>query len=378
VCEVKKVSIDGETPVFYGARCERFDEAGRDDAAASGRIPDLFAERTRLLMGDWKDPGERVAGRTRVGIPRSLVFHDLFPWWRAFFRHLDMDIVLSSETNAGIVNLTAQTAAAETCYPVKLAFGHVAELLQKDLDFIFLPSILDREDAGPGQPHNHYCPYIPASPHLVTAHVKGEGTGIRFLKFPFHMQRPVARKQELGELARQLGADPRRVLTAGAAGDAAQREFHLAIGELGRKILSSLGPRGTGVVVVGRSYNTCDLGACQDLPRKLRKLGVLPIPMDLLGGRAVDLSEEHRDMYWRSGQAILGTARLVAHDPRLQAIYLTSFHCGPDSFLLSYFRKEMAGKPFLEVEVDDHTAGAGLVTRCEAFLDSLRVKREVS
>ncbi len=378
VCEVKRVSIDGEAPVFYGARCERFEEAGRSDAAAPERIPDLFAERTRVLMGDWKDPGERVAGHTRVGIPRSLVFHDLFPWWRAFFRHLDMDIVLSSETNAEIVRLTAQTAAAETCYPVKLAFGHVAELLQKDLDFVFLPSILDREDAGPAQMHNHYCPYIPASPHLVTAHVKADGTRIRFLKFPFHMQRPVARNQELGVLARQLGASRRRVLAAGAAGDAAQKEFHLAIRELGRKTLCSLGPRSTGVVVVGRSYNTCDLGACQDLPRKLRKLGVLPVPMDFLGGKAVDVSDEHRDMYWRSGQAILGTARLVARDPRLQAIYLTNFHCGPDSFLLSYFRKEMGGKPFLEVEVDDHTAEAGVVTRCEAFLDSLRVSREVS
>jgi hypothetical protein len=35
----------------------------------------------------------------------------------------------------------------------------------------------------------------------------------------------------------------------------------------------------------------------------------------------------------------------------------------------------MGAKPFLEIEVDDHTAEAGLLTRCEAFLDSLEVRR---
>ncbi|HSW29452.1 MAG TPA: acyl-CoA dehydratase activase [Longimicrobiales bacterium] len=378
LCEVKKVTIAGEAPLFYGARCERFDEAGRNGTAAAEHVPDLFAERQRLLVGSWAEPGERVAGRTRIGIPRSLAFHDLFPWWRTFFAHLGMDVVLSSETNSEIVRRTAQTAAAETCYPVKLAFGHVAELLEKDVDFVFLPSILDREDLGPGQVRNHNCPWIPAAPHMVAAHLRPGAKQPRYLMFPFHMQQPVARRRELGVLAGQLGVSRRRVLAAAARGDAAQAEFYAALHELGRSTLASLGPGRTGVVVVGRPYNTCDLGVCQDLPRKLRKLGVLPIPMDLLTGMTVDLGADHKDMYWRSGQAILGTARLMATDPRLQAIYLTSFHCGPDSFLLSYFRREMGGKPFLELEVDDHTAEAGIVTRCEAFLDSLHIEREVA
>jgi predicted CoA-substrate-specific enzyme activase len=378
LCEVKKVTIAGEAPLFYGARCERFEEAGRNGDGATAHIPDLFAERQRLLIGSWVEPGERMAGRTRIGIPRSLAFHDLFPWWRTFFAHLGMDVVLSSETNSEIVRLTAQTAAAETCYPVKLAFGHVADLLGKDVDFVFLPSILDREDLGPGQVRNHYCPYIPAAPHMVAAHLRPGVKQPRYLLFPFHMQQPVARRRELGVLATQLGVSRRRVMAAAAKGDAAQAEFYAALHELGRSALDSLGPGRTGVVVVGRPYNTCDLGVCQDLPRKLRKLGVLPIPMDLLTGMTVDLSADHKDMYWRSGQAILGTARLVAADPRLQAIYLTSFHCGPDSFLLTYFRREMGGKPFLELEVDDHTAEAGIVTRCEAFLDSLHITREVA
>jgi hypothetical protein len=41
--------------------------------------------------------------------------------------------------------------------------------------------------------------------------------------------------------------------------------------------------------------------------------------------------------------------------------------------LLSFFRKSLGSKPCLELEFDDHTADAGVVTRCEAFFETLPV-----
>jgi predicted nucleotide-binding protein (sugar kinase/HSP70/actin superfamily) len=77
-------------------------------------------------------------------------------------------------------------------------------------------------------------------------------------------------------------------------------------------------------------------------------------------------------MYWPNGRKILQAARIVSRDSRLQALYLGNFRCGPDSFLSHYVREEMRRKPYLQVEMDEHSADAGLVTRLEAFLDSLR------
>jgi predicted nucleotide-binding protein (sugar kinase/HSP70/actin superfamily) len=71
----------------------------------------------------------------------------------------------------------------------------------------------------------------------------------------------------------------------------------------------------------------------------------------------------------------LTISTIVRRDPRLHAIYLTCFNCGPDSFIINYFRRLMSGKPYLELEVDEHTADAGIITRCEAFLESLRIRR---
>jgi len=77
-------------------------------------------------------------------------------------------------------------------------------------------------------------------------------------------------------------------------------------------------------------------------------------------------------MYWKSGQKILCAARIIAKDPRLFGLYLTNFGCGPDSYLLKFFAKETEGKPFLTIEIDEHSADAGIITRCEAFIDTIR------
>jgi predicted nucleotide-binding protein (sugar kinase/HSP70/actin superfamily) len=56
-------------------------------------------------------------------------------------------------------------------------------------------------------------------------------------------------------------------------------------------------------------------------------------------------------------------------------VYLGNFRCGPDSFLSHFVREELKDKPYLQIEVDEHSADAGMITRCEAFLDSLRSSR---
>jgi predicted nucleotide-binding protein (sugar kinase/HSP70/actin superfamily) len=177
--------------------------------------------------------------------------------------------------------------------------------------------------------------------------------------------------RSLVELVRPLGVTDRRVRVAARAAQDAQRAFSTGLHRLGAEVLSGLDAWERVAVLVGRSYNTCDAGLSAALPYKLRKMGVLPLPMDCLPLAGVDVSDRFDNMYWQCGQRILAAARLIRREPRLQAIYLTSFGCGPDSFLLGYFRREMAGKLYLELELDDHTADAGVNTRCEAFFDSL-------
>ena len=380
ICEIHKIVVEGEAPVFYGARCDKFEEAGHAATVAWRDIPDLFAEREAMLLDGWTEPAPRQAGGRlsprRIGLLRNLSFFDLFPFWRAFFEGLDCEVVLSSPTGPDIVKETQANAVAESCFPVKLAFGHFADGARRDVDAIVLPGVLTRENAAPGQAHNHYCPLIAATPHLLMHNRPAIAQLPKIVHVSLHLHNRRAGRHELQSLAERVsGASSAQVDAAIDAGFRALTAFHDRLRARGREVLASLTDTAAAAVVVGRPYSTSDRGANLDLPYKLRRLGVLPIPMDFLPLDDVPVPERYDDMFWRAGQDILRAGAIVRDDPRLHALYLTNFNCGPDSFLLSYFRHTLAGKPFLELEVDDHTADAGMITRCEAFFDSLNLTR---
>jgi predicted nucleotide-binding protein (sugar kinase/HSP70/actin superfamily) len=83
-------------------------------------------------------------------------------------------------------------------------------------------------------------------------------------------------------------------------------------------------------------------------------------------------------MYWGMGQLLMRGARIVEKHPQLFGAYITNFSCGPDSFVITYFRDIMGRKPSLTLELDSHTADAGLETRVEAFLDIVKAYRQLT
>jgi predicted nucleotide-binding protein (sugar kinase/HSP70/actin superfamily) len=155
----------------------------------------------------------------------------------------------------------------------------------------------------------------------------------------------------------------------------AQENYHCTVERRGREVLSALKPGQKALALVGRNYNTSDTGLNMNLPSKIRDLGFQAIPMDFLPLHEVDLSDQQQ-MYWRSGQKILAAARVTLKNKDLYPLYITNFGCGPDSFITHFFRREMGEKPFLQLELDEHSADAGAITRIEAFLDSLSNVRE--
>jgi hypothetical protein len=100
----------------------------------------------------------------------------------------------------------------------------------------------------------------------------------------------------------------------------------------------------------------------------------LVIPFDFL---PFDNEKSKRHMYWGMGQRILQAAWFVKRHPQLFGTFITNFSCGPDSFIIGYFRDIMGRKPSLTLELDSHTADAGLETRVEAFLDIVAAYRKL-
>ncbi|UCC66728.1 MAG: CoA activase, partial [Deltaproteobacteria bacterium] len=374
MCLIRKVSVEGENPLFYGSRCEKYDVVRRSKGS---HLPDLFAEREELLFGPY--PGEESLEDNApiIGIPRTLLFYEQFPLWKAFFTELGYRVVLSDPTNKELIRRGVESVVAETCFPIKVANGHVLNLLEQGIKTIFLPSIINMEKFREDFEHSQTCPYVQAFPYAIYSSINFKKYGARVVQpvvlfgmGPQEVDRALIR---LGRKLKRRAGDVRR---AYAKAREHQDRFYRAITSRGREIVEGLREGEKLMVIVGRPYNSCDKGVNLDIPKKLRDLGVLPVPMDFLPLESMADKEGLMDMYWKYGQKILAAAHMIKDDPRLFGVYITNFGCGADSFIGHFFRDTLKGKPYLQLEIDEHSADAGAITRCEAFLDSLKHARQ--
>jgi predicted nucleotide-binding protein (sugar kinase/HSP70/actin superfamily) len=88
--------------------------------------------------------------------------------------------------------------------------------------------------------------------------------------------------------------------------------------------------------------------------------------MDFLDVRSIDLSD-FPNMYWGLGAQILRTAKHIKSHANYFGLHITNFSCGADSFLEHFYKYIMEDRPYLILELDEHSAVAGVMTRLEAF-----------
>jgi predicted nucleotide-binding protein (sugar kinase/HSP70/actin superfamily) len=145
-----------------------------------------------------------------------------------------------------------------------------------------------------------------------------------------------------------------------------QEKFNKELFARGKDFLELHDPDRPLVIVTGRPYNLYDDRLNLKLGHNLAKIGVTALPMDFIDVRSIDLSD-FPSMYWGLGAQILRTAKFIKSHPNYFGLHITNFSCGPDSFLEHFYKYIMGDKPYLILELDEHSAVAGVMTRLEAY-----------
>ena len=359
-CTISRMEIPGEKPTYYGSRCDLF-----DSTVGHEKVETAFDEREKLLFKDYRE-GEGTG--PSVGIPRALMIYDYVPLLTGFLNALGAKVVFSSKTNNQIIGQAVELSYTDSCFPVKLLHGHAASL--ENVDYILAPCVI-RMGLKEGDENQKYaCPLVQASPFIIR---EALGIGKRLLIPIFDFSRGDGDVvKNLADVAVKMGFSRKQGKEAASAGIQAQRDFEVAQVELGKKLITQLHHSGRlGVVIFARSYMSQDSGANLGIAEKLAQLGVVPIPLDLMQLESVDVNEYSDRPYWFNESKHIAGAALTVADPQLYGLVLTNFGCGPNSFVLNIVEDIMGGKPLGQLEIDEHAAEAGIVTRLEAFVDTI-------
>ncbi len=373
-CEIRRVRIQGEKkPLYYGGRCEKYE---LDERKGKGTgIPNYFKERLEMLTDGFEPDTDPQ--KPTIGIPRGLmVFYQQFPYWSTFFRELGFNVVVSEETSNQTIKKSLSMIVAETCFPVEVMHGHIYELLEGEADYVFTPFIINSKAQEDNPTSNCNCPWVQTVPFMVRSSLpEDKRSKLLTPALNFRYYGKVVEKELYDYFGKRFSLSRKQIADAMKKADLKQDVFEKRVRERGREVMASLPDDRECLVIIGRPYNTGDPALNLSMVEKLINLDVVPIPMDYLPLAGEMITRDYNKMYWPNGQRILAAARIISRDDRLHGIYMGNFRCGPDSFLAHFVHEEMAGKPYMEIEIDEHGADAGMITRYEAFLDSLKGSR---
>ncbi|BDG05079.1 acyl-CoA dehydratase activase [Anaeromyxobacter oryzae] len=376
-CRISRVVVEGKTYPFGGA-CAKYYDLHRGHGAVDAERQDLVKVRTRLLFEKYATTAPAGAGPT-VGINRALLTHGVFPLYHRFFTALGCRVVVPDRMNEAA--LTRQTTSL--CYPSQLAIGFFDRLTEQAPDWYFLPQVRELWVPG-GDDRQDFCAtclFSQGEPYWLPAAFEDKAVRGRVLAPTLNFREGYASQvRAFVDLGHRLGFSRRAAEAAFGSAVEVQHAFEQECREIGRAALERLRatPGAFACVLFGRPHNALTDDANKGIPRKLASRDVLVIPYDMLDARGEELPDPFRaSMHWEIGQKLLRTARLVARDEQLYAVYATSFLCAFDSFLVPHVRRLLGPKPSLTLELDAHTADAGINTRIDAFLDVVRNHRQL-
>lgn len=317
-----------------------------------------------------------------IGIPRALLYYNFFPWWKVFLETLGNEVVVSSKTNKAILDAGVKNSVDEACLPVKVMFGHILDLKDKGVDYIFIPRIVSVEK------NRYLCAKFLGLPDLVKAmlddippiieleinHYKGERAFDReVIRFGRMFTRNIRQIKEAREKADRVQGEYERLLKEMTANDALRILF-------GAHVSPEKKQYGMKIGLIGHSYDIYDEYINMSIIEKLNDMDCQVITADMLTEKQIAQGASHvkKDMFWTYGRQLLGSGLYFLDEQNVDGVILvTAFGCGPDSLIKEIIEREYKRRntlPLLCLTIDEQSGEAGLQTRLEAFVDLLRLK----
>ena len=362
LCPIQVLNVN-KSKYMFGGRCNKYTNTRK--RVKDVPVFDYVEKRQKMLFEEYAAPSESREAKKRnftVGIPRAFSVHTLYPLYSWFFHELGIKTILSTEVaKEGVARTEAQY-----CFPAEIAHGAVQDCLDKNADYVLVPHFKDmpsyEEDV-----HANFCPITQALPYYMKKafpDVDEKRWLPVVVSFKFGEEKAFEHFRDMTKL---LGIDETETRAAFEKAWEKQTSYFDASRKMGLQALEEARKADRPVIcVLGRPYNAFTPEANMGIPRKFTTRGYSIVPFDILPFHDEEIFP---NMYWYYGQQDVKSTSFLKNEDNIYLAYVTNFSCAPDSFILHYIKWLMGQKPFLVLELDSHSADAGVDTRVEAFLD---------
>jgi predicted CoA-substrate-specific enzyme activase len=385
---------------IVGNRCER----GSAGDLSIPQSANLFVYERELLAGNgfgtsgFPETREPEASEpfpviaATIGIPMILDVFETYPFWSTFFRALGLRVICAQSSGSTLYQKGAHAVLSEgTCYPAKLAHGHISQLIEQGVDYLFMPkggavASVTSTLREPKTRQGIECPVSSNYATLIAEGVEQSNPTIGFLTCDLSSETPLA--IQMFESLAHVGLtetqhyDLEQVDAALTKAFSEQEEFYKRLAEHTSQVLARLESEDLqGIVLVGHPYHV-DADLSHGVDNLLVELG-FPVlsATGLLALRKPPLSASSRSGVagvWTKPQALYQVASLVAEHERLNLVHLYSFGCGVDALITRQMRSilEAADKPYTALKIDEMVDTAAIRIRLRSLADVLKARQQ--
>ncbi|NLI71467.1 MAG: 2-hydroxyglutaryl-CoA dehydratase [Bacteroidales bacterium] len=376
-CTVTRFKFENGNIFYSGNKCEKiFSNSGDKHQKGINQ----HAEKYALLF----DRPSVKAPLMTLGMPRALGAYENYPFWHALFSACNIRLELSDTSTMKQYETGIGTVMADNiCFPAKLVHGHVLNLIDKQVDRIFMPFVVYEKKEDTDTVNSYNCPIVSAYSDVIRSAIDPEENfGVPLDSPTFTFANRKLMKKACREYIHQLLPEIKNKTIDRAFETAlrAQLNYEKSLTVRSKEILANAVSENRLVILLaGRPYHIDPL-IQHKIADMVTDFGADVISEDVVRELDMQTDEVQSVMQWAYTNRIFKSALWAANDAPTNVNYvqITSFGCGPDAFILDEVKDIMhrTGKNATIIKVDDINNLGSTRLRIRSLIESLKFKKD--
>ena len=320
----------------------------------------------------------------KIGYPSTLTYYSHFPLWKSFFNSLGHEVIISPKTSKNILESGVNDTVSDACIPIKIFHGHVSFLKEK-VDVVFIPrmvSIVKNET---------FCPKFLGLPEMVQYSIANIP---RLISPQIELKKGFWQIYKvLNSVGLELGSTKKQIYKAIIVATKIHLQYQkllisgiypkhaMAIIDGAKIPLPKDKTKSLNLAVLGYPYQVYDSYITVNLLENLEKMGVNIWTCEMVSSQKQKKYRNilPKELFWYYSNLVMRSTYYYLKEQKVDGIiHVSAFGCGPDAMLdkLMELESKKHKVPFINITIDEHTGEAGILTRLEAFVDMLKIRRD--